>query len=158
METSKEMILNLISQVTLGSTVLEPSAGIGKIVAALLHKRCKVHACELNASNVEVLKNYPINYLWHGDFLKVTPYEIYDFVVAVPPYKDNIDCQHIMKMYDCVKKGGKVISYTLPTWITGMYSNQIAFRKWLSDKNFTIKFHEDKSYVACPKMIITITK
>ncbi len=164
MQTSIEMRMELLSHVKEGSYVLEPSAGRGYIAVELHKKGCKVDCIELNKENYWYLdtmnRNRWFNEVYNKDFLKLEPAFIpkYDYVVAVPPYKDNVDCEHIMHMYDCVKVGGKVISFTLPTWVTGMYSNQIAFRKWLADKKYTIKFFEDESYVSCPKMLLIIEK
>lgn len=163
METSIAMIDELMKHVMPESYVLEPSAGLGGIAMRLkLQKKCKVDCIELNKENSDILtQSKMFDNVIHGDFLKqkIFDKEIYDHIVAVPPYKNNIDCQHIMAMYDCVKPGGTVISFTLPTWVTGMYFNQVTFRKWLSNKNYSIKFFEDEdSYVACPKMLLIIKK
>lgn len=161
MNTSLAMINELLSHVNEGSYVLEPSAGDGSIAIRLsVNKKCKVDCIELNEYKANVLRRCGFDTL-HGDFLKqkIFDKQVYDHAVAVPPYKDNVDCQHIIAMYDCVKPGGTVIAFTLPTWVTGMYSNQIAFRKWLSNKNYVIKIFEDEeSYVSCPKMLLIIKK
>jgi hypothetical protein len=163
MNTSTKMTDELLSHVSENSFVLEPSAGQGDIAARLVkEKKCKVDCVELNSSNISILINSHLyNNVYHGDFLKQTFFdkEIYDFVVAVPPYKNNIDCQHIMAMYDVVRIGGIVLSYTLPYWTTGMYDNQKNFRKWLESKDVRIKFFEDEdSYVGCPKALLIIKK
>lgn len=166
METSKEMINELLSYVDSGSFCLEPSAGKGAVAIALKHKKdCKVDVCELSAECLKILQKHShlYNDIYHGNFLGWINNTIvenkYDFVVAVPPYKDNCDCEHIMTMYHCVKKGGKVITFTLPYWVTGFYSNQVKFREWLSDKKYTMKlFNDDQSYLGCPKMLLIIEK
>lgn len=163
MDTSNKMIDEILLYVTKGSYVLEPSAGGGKLACQLIEQKgCKVDCVELNSDCSRFLESTGFfNKVIHGDFLKQTFFdkEVYDFVVAVPPYKNNIDCQHIMAMYDVVKPGGKVLSFTLPYWVTGIHENQVQFRKWLSDKDFKIKFFEDdKSYVSCPKALLIIRK
>lgn len=91
-----------------------------------------------------------------GDFFTYYTNQRYDYVVAVPPYRDNIDVAHIQHMLHCVKKGGKVITLTLPYWATGFHSMQRDFRMWLNNHKYTIEFIEDESYVACPKAILVI--
>lgn len=165
MHTTLKMIKELLSYVPYGSTVLEPSAGLGDIAKRLVkEKGCIVDCVELNERNALLLSSTILyNKVVHGDFLKVCdtlPKETYDCVIAVPPYKNNVDCEHIMKMYEVVRTGGKVITFTLPMWVSGTYTNQVNFRKWLKDKYVTkIKFFEDKeSYVNCPKALLIIQK
>lgn len=164
MNTSDKMIEELLKYVTPNSYVLEPSAGKGDLALALHHHGCVVDCIELNKKNYDFLKQvegHNFNEVFHGDFLKLPIFykEEYDYVVAVPPYRDNVDCQHIMSMYDIIKPNGAVITFTLPTWITGMYSNQIEFRKWLLHKNYELKlFPDEESYLSCPKMLLIIRK
>ncbi len=163
METSKEMIDELLSYVDESSFVLEPSAGAGDVAFALSNrKNCIVDCVELNEDNFNYLQAHraALNNVWHKNFLtQFHRPDMYDAVVAVPPYKDNIDCEHIMHMYEQVKNGGKVVTFTLPYWVTGNFTVQKRFRKWLSDKDYTMKlFEDDKSYLACPKMLLIIRK
>lgn len=164
MKTSEKMIAALLEHVEPNSTVLEPSAGTGDVIRELLKKTKKVTAFELNPTkflNLSISFGEHID-AYQMDFLNVEVEDgekKYDHVVAVPPYKDNVDCQHIMKMYECAKEGGTVITFTLPTWITGMYTNQRKFREWLADKDYTMKiFEEPESYLGCPKMLLIIRK
>ena len=59
-------------------------------------------------------------------------------------------------MYDCVKKGGKVISIMSPYWMTGNSELQIKFRKWLADKSYKITMLPDNSYMEGGKTVPTI--
>lgn len=142
--------------------VLEPSAGKGKLAAELQERlHTKVDCCELNLANRTHLINNGFNvignnFLYKCEFLQQ---DYYDLVVAVPPYKDNIDTTHIQRMYAVCRKGGSVISLTLPYWITGFFTAQREFRQWLQDKDYRIEIlPEEESYLSCPKAIIVITK
>lgn len=156
----------LVAYVHDESYVLEPSAGTGDLAVKLVAlRKCKVDCIELNKLMFKTLEGLKkkgiVNRIWNGDFRIVGSIlgETYDAVVAVPPYVDNTDCDHIRMMYECIKVGGKVIAFTLPYWVTGFYTNQIQFRKWLSTKKYTIRlFEDDQSYLSCPKMLLIIEK
>lgn len=157
-----QMILKYLIDKSEGS-LLEPSAGPGLLTSSIANNTDFTIDCvELNSNNVRSLlslrKQGHIRHIIHADFLSITPEEVYDYVTAVPPYKDNIDCQHIIHMYEFLKPGGTLISFTLPLWVAGIYENQRQFREWLGDKNFKIEFLEDESYASCPKMLIVIKK
>lgn len=141
---------------------LEPSAGDGLIADRLVNRyHCTVDAVEMNKEKANALLAKDIcRIVFNDDFLMFAKYthNRYRQIVAVPPYKDNVDCQHIMAMYELLEPNGRLISFTLPYWTNGIYYNQIAFRKWLQDKNVKINFLEDKSYVSCPKMLLIIEK
>lgn len=175
METSQYIISKLLNQIphfpkrvltNRRLRILEPSAGTGRLARALRSTRdAIVDCCEYNKELAEELKrdgfHVPVR-----DFFQFQPNAPdashlgsgYDYVVAVPPYKDNEDTTHIMHMYRHCKPGGKVISLTLPYWTTGIFSVQREFRQWLADKDYRLQFIEDESYVNCPKAIIIINK
>lgn len=164
METSTLMMDELLFHVPKNAHVLEPSAGFGLIARALIkQKQCTVDCVELNRGLIRELNSHKIyNKVYAGDFLQIVntlPSETYDYVVAVPPYRDNVDCDHIRAMYKVVRTGGTVLSFTLPYWTIGFFERQQEFRRWLKDKNFQIKFIEDaESYVGCPKALMIIKK
>lgn len=182
METSQYTINRILKHLPLSTftdgrkpQVLEPSAGRGKLAKAILLKRdVDVICCELNKNNRDYLAEKGFRIVG-SDFLtrnfnswsenEVFGFYVkgrleFDYVVAVPPYWDNIDCIHIQKMYDVCKKGGKVISLTLPHWITGFFEVQREFRQWLQGKDYSLEIlpDEDESYLNAPKAIIVINK
>ena len=61
--------------------------------------------------------------------------------------KNNVDIIHIMHMFDFLKNGGTLISLTYPLWIMNNGENQTKFRKWLENKNYTMKMLIDNSFV-----------
>lgn len=67
-----------------------------------------------------------------------------------------------MKMYECVKPGGRVISIMSPYWITGNSNIQIKFREWLQDKSYTITMLPDNSYmeggITVPTILINLER
>lgn len=116
---------------------------------------------ELNSECKKTLKDKALNVVW-SDFLDFNPKYLYDRVIGAPNFKDNIDCAHVMKMYDCIKPGGKVISIMSPQWMTGNSDLQIKFREWLINKSYTITMLPDNSYMedgnTVPTILINLEK
>jgi len=146
-----------------GSLILEPSAGSGDLVEGIYNHNSQsiVHCVELNRElKTELLREG--YFVIHSDFLAMTPHPIYDYVIACPTYKNNVDVEHIMHMYDFLKPGGTVISLTHPAWTTHNSEKQTFFRIWLEDKTYSMKMLFDNSFVenyeTQPSMIITIHK
>lgn len=148
--------------------ILEPSAGSGDLADGILRKwgfltEDNIDCVELNMENQNKLKSKGYIVMC-SDFLHYNPAEKYDLIIAAPTYKDNVDVEHIMHMYDwCLdKNGGRLISLTYPAWTMGNKPNQIKFRKWLEDKRYYMVMLKDNSFVenheTQPSMIIVIDK
>lgn len=110
---------------------------------------------ELNQACKNVLKEKGYNVVG-SDFFLFNPKYKYDFVIGAPNFRDNIDCRHIMKMYDLVKSNGIVSSIMSPYWTTGDSELQIEFRKWLQNKDYTIEMLPDNSFMEEGKTVPTI--
>ena len=164
-ETRQTVIDQMLEgvQIIPGSRVLEPSAGSGNLVQGILNKYpyLSLYCVELNKELRDILKSKKFNVIGE-DFFKLTPDPRYDFVIATPTYKDNVDVEHIMHMYNFIREGGTIISLTYPAWTTHNSDRQRKFRYWLEDKNYSMKMLKDNSFVenfdTQPSMIITITK
>lgn len=164
-ETRQMVIDQMLCNTTIpdGSLILEPSAGSGNLVEGILriNKNVTIHCSELNKELREELINKGFTVIGN-DFLKIEPNPIYDFVFACPTYKNNIDIEHIMHMYEFVKPGGKLISLTYPLWVMNNGKKQVEFRKWLEDKHYGLRMLEDNSFVenytTQPSMVIILLK
>lgn len=110
---------------------------------------------ELNGQCKKVLREKGLNVIW-SNFLDFRPKYLYDRVIGAPNFKDNIDCAHVMKMYECIKLGGRVVSIMSPRWMTEDSELQVEFREWLQDKKYTITMLPDNSYVEDGKTVPTI--
>ena len=116
---------------------------------------------ELNDANCHTLhqKGYTV---LGADFLRNEnrSWESYDRVIAVPPYRDQIDTTHIMSMYSALKTGGILSTLTLPTWTTGIFTIQREFRGWLTDLNHQLFILPDfgESYFNVPVAHLVIRK
>ena len=94
----------------IGELVLEPSAGHEVLAQAIIDFAAgnTVDCVELHPVNRNVLKKKGFN-LVGEDFLDFQPAELYDMVIANPPFKDYHD--HFWHMLDCVKPDGQVWLY-----------------------------------------------
>lgn len=146
-----------VAEIKDGHRVLEPSAGVGLLAEGILRHNSNIQldCIELNSECKKALKEKGLNVIW-SNFLDFKPKYLYDRVIGAPNFKDNIDCEHVMKMYDCVKPGGKVISIMSPYWMTGSSDLQVKFREWLTDKSYRITMLPDNSYVEDGNTVPTI--
>ena len=67
-----------------------------------------------------------------------------------------------MHMYNFLSNDGIILALTSPYWTTQNSDNQILFRNWLADKNYSMKMLIDNSFIedykTHPSMIIKIQK
>jgi predicted RNA methylase len=98
-----------------GRRILEPSAGEGAIVAALLSLGAEVVAVEYDASRVATLRaRFPGITIVQGDFLAMSPAQIgfFDGVAMNPPFslagQPQADIDHVMHAATFAHRGGVV--------------------------------------------------
>ena len=125
-ETPATVVAELLANLPEGMTVLEPSAGKGAIVRALLGHQCRVVACEQHEPFRHTLREFEASALFsmveERDFLAVRPsdYPPFDAVVANPPFTRQQDVTHVSHMIDFLKKGGRLAT---------VMSNGVTFRQ-----------------------------
>jgi hypothetical protein len=121
--------------------VLEPSAGQGAIVNALLRKEPElmVHGFEIMDINQMFLKKINNFTLIGFDFLEDIKYhnleKYYDRIVANPPFTKNQDIDHIRQMYRYLKAGGRLVSMSSNHWHTSSFKKETEFKEWLHNRN-----------------------
>lgn len=94
-----------------GREVLEPSAGLGRIVSPLLKAGASVTAWDISAECCsELYNNYPSARLIRGDFLKRSMSKKFHAVVMNPPFQRGEDIRHIMRAYSLLEPGGVLVS------------------------------------------------
>ncbi|MNW66198.1 hypothetical protein D3C74_446450 [compost metagenome] len=59
-----------------------------------------------------------------------------------PPFEKGKDVDHVLKAYECLKDGGKLIAIMSPHWTFASDSKSIHFRNWLNDKGYYEKLPE----------------
>tara|TARA_R110000772_G_C13310310_1_gene440339 strand:- start:14199 stop:14942 length:744 start_codon:yes stop_codon:yes gene_type:complete len=144
-ETPKELARHLVglAQIEPQHTVLEPSAGQGSIVRAINDLSGVTPAIyELMPTNRIVLENRKyqdgMEYeLLGNDFLENT--KKFHRIIANPPFNKNQDVTHIMKMYNSLEKGGRLVSVASPHWTFGTEKVCEEFRKFLHFANSIVE-------------------
>jgi hypothetical protein len=139
--------------------VLEPSAGQGAIVKALLRKEPDliIHAYELMEINRNILSKIEDCIILGDDFLKRITYRepSFDRIVANPPFSNNQDIDHIFQMYNSLKNGGKLVSVASNHWATSSNKKEVNFRDWLRSVNAKIHPVEAGAFKESGTMIST---
>lgn len=141
-----------------GDRVLEPSAGYGLLADGIISYNSKIQldCVELNETCKTVLKEKGYNVVG-SDFLLFKSNYQYDYIIAAPNFRNNIDCKHVMKMYEHLKPNGIISSITSPYWMTGDSELQIEFRNWLANKKYEIQMLPDNTFIEDYKTVPTIT-
>ncbi|WP_421591137.1 methyltransferase [Shinella sp. M27] len=115
-----------LADVQAGMSVLEPSAGIGRIAAAARQAGAHVTCWEIDAKRAEKLTDYPLNI---GDFLAAEPIKAFDRVVMNPPFAKQHDIRHVMHAFKFLQPGGRLVA---------IMSASVTFR----DNKLTAEFRE----------------
>jgi protein-L-isoaspartate O-methyltransferase len=130
-----------LAEINPGAYVLEPSAGSGRLVQAVLDAQptATVIAVERHASLVEVLRERFAGdarvTVVHGDFMQQGYGEAFDAVVMNPPYENGLDGIHVRFAWDLVKPGGRLVALVGAGLFFRENQRDQAFRDWLSDVN-----------------------
>lgn len=120
-------------------TILEPSAGQGAIIKAI-NKVCDVipDCFELMDVNTIVLNKSGLRFKLIGDDFFKHNGITYSKIIANPPFSKNQDIDHIREMYNCLSKGGRLVSIASESWVFGRQKKQVEFRDWLNFLNAEI--------------------
>lgn len=158
-----------LADIQTDNLVLEPSAGQGAIVTAILkkHPALSVHGFELMEINRTFLSKINDFILLGDDFLKAENtrhylYNTFDRVIANPPFSKNQDIDHIIKMFLCCKNGGRIVTIASKHWQYATEKKCQQFREWLKEVNAEIieieagEFKESGTTI--PTCIIIIDK
>ncbi|KAF6620463.1 N-6 DNA methylase [Paenibacillus sp. EKM102P] len=147
--TPKTIVERMIELVDIqdGETILEPSAGNGNILDGVNeyiqdnNLNAELHGIEWNHTLRQILelKQYK---LVANDFIEFTPFTKYNKIIMNPPFEKSKDVDHVLKAYDCLKDGGRLIAIMSPHWTFANDTKSIQFRNWLNDKGYYEKLPE----------------
>jgi methylase of polypeptide subunit release factors len=115
--------------------ILEPSAGDGAIIKAInrVFPMKMVDCYELMGVNRTALQKLLTANLIGDDFIESKVERKYDRIVANPPFTKNADIDHLLKMYECLKPGGRVVCVTSTHWKFSSNKKETDFRTWLQN-------------------------
>lgn len=107
-----------------GATVLEPSAGDGRFIHALLARGAKVSFCEIDDAMRARCEAMGATCLG-PNFFFVEPTTTFHFVAMNPPFSGNAYRKHIERAFQFLRPGGK-----LWTIAPGNAAHEIGHAKW----------------------------
>lgn len=144
--------------------VLEPSAGQGAIVRSIQkHLPAKwIDVCEIMDINQKILQETKYVEFICTDFLKMpfTYKNHYDRIIANPPFNKNQDIDHILKMYDVLTPGGKIVTIASKHWQLSKNKKEKQFAAWLTEHNAVVSdiergtFAESGTNISCCMIVI----
>lgn len=110
-----------------GRTVLEPSAGRGAIADKIRDAGGQVTCIEMDTKSAAFLRDSGHGVI-DGDFMEQLGGE-FERVVMNPPFENGQDVQHVMRAFDMLKRGGRLVSIMSPSWRTKGDRKSTAFRE-----------------------------
>ncbi len=118
-----------------GMTMLEPSAGKGRIVRAAQKLGAKVTAVEVqHGLFAETCDTYETDFL-KLDALGLGPF---DCVVMNPPFSRGQDARHIRHAATFLRPGGTLVAIASAGVMFRSDRNTVAFREWLTNVDATV--------------------
>lgn len=136
-ETPAKIVDKMLRRADLKQTdiICEPSAGQGAIIKRIrkIIPTVKVFYFEIMDMNRTILKGMDNVTDLGTDFLKGNCKEKFTKIIANPPFSKNRDIEHIYKMYDSLKQGGRIVTLASKHWEFSTNKKETEFREWLSD-------------------------
>lgn len=139
-----------LARIAPGNRVLEPSAGFGRIIRALLTYEARVHAVEIDETNCQTLRRmqgtFPELCVTREDFRTFHDVDTtrFDAVVMNPPFSNNLDIDHIRLAWDMLIPGGRLVAVCSEGPFFRSDRAAVAFREWLDEIDaFTEKLPAD---------------
>ncbi len=125
-----------------GMRVLEPSAGTGRIVTAILRSAPDValYCVERDMDRAESLKSVTSGPIESGDFLSIDPQNpqnglgYFDRVVANPPFARQQDIDHVLHAFEFLRPGGRLVSVMSAGVVFRQDQKAKAFREFITGR------------------------
>jgi predicted RNA methylase len=116
--------------------VMEPSAGMGALLAEPLRLGCFITAVERDENLAIGLRGLIGRYhgcgVWHADFLAWEPVAKapIDRVLMNPPFSRGQDMAHVERAFSFLRPGGILVAVMSPHWTFGTDRQSEAFRQF----------------------------
>lgn len=144
-----------------GMSILEPSAGQGAIIKALVSSAddLTIDAYELSPVNNKILNDEGISSLTvfePKDFLTVDPIPKYDRVIMNPPFGKQNDVKHVNHALKFLKPGGLLVSIMSASVTFRNNKLTIDFRNTINERGGYIKSLPEGSFKSSGTMVNTV--
>lgn len=155
-----------LADVRPGMHVLEPSAGTGRIAAAVLRVPKVTLVCvEVDVDRAESLATLAIPdrvEIESADFLSVKPVACFDRVVANPPFARQQDIDHVRHAFSFLKPGGRLVSVMSASVSFRQDHKATEFRKFVAANCGTIEALPEDSFkesgTSVNAVVVTLVK
>ncbi|MCA1241858.1 methyltransferase [Stappia stellulata] len=117
-----------------GDTVLEPSAGSGALLDAVL---AATPAARITAYEVSPRLREVLELKGHGsalagsDFMDAIPAQVFDRIVMNPPFENGQDLEHVRRAFGFLKPGGRLVAIMSGSTLSRTGRRWDDFRDWL---------------------------
>lgn len=124
-----------LAEISKDERVLEPSAGQGAIIKAInrVFPGMMVECFEIMPLNQTFLNKMDTAVFIGEDFLQADEPELFDKIIANPPFSKNQDIEHIYKMYSLLKSGGRLVSIASKHWQYASNKKETSFRQFIEE-------------------------
>lgn len=138
-QTPADLAARMVDEADVGEghTVLEPSAGAGRIADAAKEAGATVTCCEVNRTLQEILLRKGHTMLGHDDFMQVPRTNSFDAVIMNPPFEKGADVQHVRHAWGHVKPGGRIVAIMGEGVFFRNDSASTDFRAWLDEVGYS---------------------
>lgn len=128
--TPSDIVAQMIDRADIqpGQCVLEPSAGSGALVEAL--PNTGLASCfEQNHTLSGILEGRGFNVIG-SNFMESDLSQQFDRVLMNPPFEKLQDVDHVLRAYEHLRPGGRLVSIMSPSWTFNSTSKAQDFRDW----------------------------
>lgn len=134
-ETPETLADDLVSRLDVQSddVCLEPSAGHGRIVAALARIGAfDITAIDIDADNMAAIQRQGIAIrMMEGDFVSIPDVVTYDVIAMNPPFRGNQDIRHVRHAWSLLRPGGRLGAIVSEHGFMGREREAAEWRDWL---------------------------
>lgn len=113
-----------------GQTVLEPSAGTGRLADAAKARGAAVSVVEMQSRLRDILAKKGHDII-ASDFTEMPAAPAYDRIVMNPPFEKGQDMAHVKRAYEMLKPGGRMVAVMGEGAFFRNDSTASGFRTWL---------------------------
>lgn len=119
-----------LADIKAGESVLEPSAGSGRLADVAKARGAKVAAVEMSSTLRDLLAKKGHEII-ASDFTEMKPEAKFDKILMNPPFEKGQDMAHVQRAYEMLKPGGKMVAIMGEGGFFRTDKQATEFRTWL---------------------------